>query len=66
MPDFVRVKHGRTKGGEAVHFYLNYSGVGQTIDYMYPGGQDILGNRRLKARQQVTIAPWDVLIVIED
>ncbi len=66
LPAAVRVRHGRNDQNQALHYYLNFSGAGQTFRYPYGGGSDLLTGQRVEKGQQLTMKPWDVRIVMED
>lgn len=66
LPAAVRVRHGRNGQNQVLHYYLNFSGAGQTFAYPYASGWDLLTDQRVAKGQEVTIKPWDVRIVMED
>ena len=61
----VRVRHGMGNAGKALHFYLNYSGQPQPLTYPHGSGADLLAGREIARGQQVTIGPWDLVIIEE-
>ena len=65
LPPDVRVKHGVSRDGRSLHYYLNYSSQPATLTYTYMAGTDLLTSRPLSQGQQNTIAPWDLIIVKE-
>jgi beta-galactosidase len=65
LPANVRAKHGIGRGGQNLHYYLNYSSQAATLTYTYAAGADLLTGQALSPGQQTTIAPWDLLIVKE-
>jgi beta-galactosidase len=65
LPANVRAKHGISRGGQNLHYYLNYSSQAATLTYTYAAGADLLTGQALSPGQQTTIAPWDLLIVKE-
>ena len=65
LPATVRVKHGVNRDGRAVHYYLNYSGSNSSLTYTYAGGKDLLTNLAVSANQQISLKPWDLVIVEE-
>lgn len=65
LPTTVRVKHGISRDGHSLHYLLNYSSRPATLNYTYAGGSDLLSGHSLSQAQQITIAPWDVVIVKE-
>src|SRR4029077_2629908 len=44
-PASVRVKHGIGNSGKKIHYYLNYSGQTQTLNYPYADAEDILTHK---------------------
>jgi beta-galactosidase len=65
LPASVRVKHGSTRSGKALHYYLNYSNDSQTFSYAYGSGTDLLTQTALDQRKQITLKPWDAAIIAE-
>jgi len=65
LPASVRVKHGVNRAGKTIHYYLNYSGKEQTFSYPYAGGSDLLTQSAVSRSQQLTLKPWDLVIIEE-
>jgi len=65
LPASVRTKHGTNRSGKMIHYYLNYSGSLQTLNYPYGKGTDLLTQSAVSHSQQISVKPWD-LIVIEE
>lgn len=65
LPPSVRLKHGIGRDGRSLHYYLNYSSQPATITYTSVAGTDLLTGRSLAQGAQVTIGPWDLIIVKE-
>jgi beta-galactosidase len=65
LPQPVRVKHGVTRKGKTIHFYLNYSSETQTFVYPYGAGRDLLGQTAVAPSQSITLKPWDLAIIEE-
>jgi len=65
LPASVRTKHGTNRSGKIIHYYLNYSGSLQTLNYPYGKGTDLLTQSAVSHSQQISAKPWD-LIVIEE
>ena len=65
LPASVRTKHGTNRSGKIIHYYLNYSGSLQTLNYPYGKGTDLLTQSAVSHSQQISVKPWD-LIVIEE
>ncbi len=64
LPAEVKVKHG-TAGGRRMHYYLNYSAGRQAWKYPYGGGVEVLSGKAVAQGQEMTLEPWDVVIVEE-
>lgn len=65
LPAAVRVKHGTNGQGKTIHYYLNYSSEQQMVTYPYKAGTDLLSGSAVKSSQQLTLKPWDAMIVRE-
>jgi beta-galactosidase len=65
LPPRVRVKHGVNRSGKVIHYYLNYSSDVQTLDYPYGTGTDLLTQTAIAHAQQITVKPWDLVIIEE-
>jgi len=65
LPPSVRVKHGVNRSGKTVHYYLNYSGDFQKLSYPYGAGSDLLTQTTIAHSQQITLNPWDLVIIEE-
>ena len=65
LPEKVRVKHGVSQSGHAMHYYLNYSGKPTQATYSYRDGTDLLTGDVYAKGKQATLAPWGVVIVEE-
>jgi beta-galactosidase len=66
LPARVRVRHGRSGRGKALHFYLNYSGEPQALRYPYASGRDVLSGAPVTRGAELRLAPWDLAIVAEE
>jgi beta-galactosidase len=65
LPASVRVKHGVNRAGKTIHYCLNYSGKEQTFSYPYAAGSDLLTQSAISRSQQLTLKPWDLVIIEE-
>jgi beta-galactosidase len=65
VPSSVRVKHGISRDGRNLHYYLNYSNSPAALNYSYTAGTDLLSGQSLAQGQQITLAPWDLVIAKE-
>lgn len=66
LPTNVHVKHGTNPQGKVLHYYLNYSGDSQAINYPYQAGLELLTGRNISSAQMVTLHPWDLVIIEEN
>ena len=65
LPQVVRVRHGRNRQGKPLHYYFNYSGTEQSVNYTHNDGSDLLTGNHLVRGQRVELKPWDLAIVAE-
>jgi beta-galactosidase len=65
LPASVRLKHGIGRDGRSLHYYLNYSSQPATLTYTYAAGTDLLTGHSLSQNQQITVAPWNLVIAKE-
>ena len=65
LPSTVRVKHGSSNAGRAMHFYLNFSSREQRVPYSYSPGVDVLSTRDLTHGGEISLAPWGVAVIEE-
>jgi beta-galactosidase len=65
LPPSVRVKHGTTRGGKTIHYYLNYSGESQKLAYSYGSGSDLLSGEPIVRSQELVLKPWDLAVIEE-
>ncbi len=65
LPSSVRVKHGLNRNGKTIHYYLNYSSGAQSFSYPYGAGSELLTDSAVAHSQQITLKPWDLVIIEE-
>jgi beta-galactosidase len=65
LPPSVRVKHGVNRNGRKIHYYLNYSGEQQTLEYPCGAGTDLLTQTAVAPSHKITVKPWDLILVEE-
>ena len=65
LPSTIRVSHGSSNTGRAMHFYLNFSSLEQRLPYSYSPGVDVLSNRDLTRGGEIPLAPWRVAVIEE-
>ncbi len=65
LPVPVRVKHGLSAQGQRLHFFLNFSGVNQSLAYSYARGKDLLSGAEVPQGSQLHLTPWNLIIIEE-
>lgn len=65
LPAPVRVKHGRGNSGKWIHYYLNFSGENQSIQYSYAAGLEHLTAKPVSSGQSITLSAWDLAVIEE-
>ncbi len=65
VPASVHVQHGVNRMGRRLHYYFNYSANPVTATYAYAAGTNLLEGGAVVHGQQVSLGPWDVVIVEE-
>jgi beta-galactosidase len=65
LPLSVHVQHGANRMGKRLHYYFNYSSA--EVKFTYPGaaGTNLLDGKPVVGSAQLTIAPWDLVILEE-
>jgi beta-galactosidase len=58
-------KSGINQQGQAVHYYFNYSDHPGTIRYPYANGRELLTDTAVASGQNLPVAAWGVLIIVE-
>ena len=66
MPAGVRVKHGTSRSGKAIHYYFNFSAAPQPVVYPYGGGTELLLNHTVSKGGTLALDPWGVAIVEQE
>ena len=59
------MKYGTNDQGKTIRYYLNYSNLEQSFVYNYFNGTDLFSNKKLVKGDNLSLKPWDVLIVEE-
>ena len=65
LPASVRAKQGTNRNGKMVHYFLNYSSNQQTFNYPYAAGTELLTETAVAKSQQITVKPWDLILIEE-
>jgi beta-galactosidase len=66
LPEAISVRHGRSRAGEVLHFYLNYSNDAQRFGYRHGTGKDLLTGQTVAEGQNISLQAWDLVIIFED
>jgi beta-galactosidase len=66
LPAAIKVRHGRTPQGRALHYFFNFSGQAQRLTYEGHSGADLLTGNRFDVGAELTLAPWGVAILAEN
>ncbi|MYM89937.1 cellulase family glycosylhydrolase [Rugamonas sp. FT82W] len=66
LPANVHERSGVNGFGHAVRYYFNYSGAAVNFNYRHQAGVELLGARRVKPDEAMTLGPWELAIVEED
>ncbi|MCM3782376.1 beta-galactosidase [Neobacillus mesonae] len=65
LPSSIVVKHGVNRQEKQVHFYLNFSSQPEQFAYSYNTGNSLLTDVTVKAKENISIEPWGVVIIVE-
>jgi beta-galactosidase len=65
LPGAVHVQHGVNRLGKRLHYYFNYSGTEVKVNYAYAGGVNLIGGKPVPEAAELTLSPWDLMIVEE-
>jgi beta-galactosidase len=66
LPASIHTKHGVNQVGKRIDYYLNYSSSPQQFTFAAGSGVDLPTGHRIAHGEQVTVGPWDVVIVEEE
>ena len=66
MPAAVHVQHGVNKQGKRIHYFFNYSGAPEQMNYSYGTGTNLLDGKGAAKGAALTLSPWDVAIIEEN
>jgi len=62
----VITKNGTNEFNKQVHYYFNYSGDKKKLIYKHTSATDLLSGNKIKTGGEITLQPWDFMIVEED
>jgi len=65
LPPAIHVTRGVNRMGKRVHYYFNYSGTEVKVNYPYAAGTDLLTDKSIAKAQDISIGPWDLVIIEE-
>jgi beta-galactosidase len=65
LPPPVRLRQGVSRDGTRLRYYLNFSGQPQAFAYPHGSGADVLTGRAMAKGANVTLEPWDLVVVEE-
>lgn len=65
LPAPVKLRQGVGRGGTRLRYYLNFSDRRQAFPYPHARGTDVLAGRAVEKGSDLTLEPWDLLIVEE-
>jgi len=60
----VRAHHARTRKGEKLTFYTNWSWTPHRVSPILPGGRDLMTNEPITSEMPIELGPWDVKVQI--
>jgi len=63
LPEAIKMKTGVNKKGKTLRYYFNFSDKETVFTYPYADGKDLLRQTVIKKEQQVSLKPWDVVII---
>jgi beta-galactosidase len=66
LPLSVHVQHGANRMGKRLHYYFNYSSAEVKLTYAGAAGINLLDGKHVARSAQLTIAPWDLVIIEEE
>lgn len=60
------VRSGVNSEGKEIHYFLNYSGKAQLLNYPFQNGIELFTNQQIISDQKQKIDPWGILLVEEN
>ncbi|WP_193391183.1 beta-galactosidase trimerization domain-containing protein, partial [Candidatus Symbiothrix dinenymphae] len=61
----VIVRSGKNDFGKNIRYVFNYGRDDKKITYPFPAGKSLLSGANIKQNEEITLKPWDVVIVEE-
>lgn len=65
LPPPVFVRHGVSRSGRPMHYYLNYSSGPQSVTLAH-GGRELFTGASVQRGQTLRLSPWDLAVVEEE
>jgi len=59
------VQHGVNRMGKRIHYCFNYSGAEVKLSYAYGSGTNLLDGKPVTQSSELTLKPWDLVIIEE-
>ncbi len=66
LPAHPIEKSGVNESGNTLHDFLNYFSARQNFTYGQHAGSDLFTGKPITTWQTVDLAPWDLVIVVEN
>ena len=66
LPAAIRVRQGVGVSGRIQRYYMNFSGQPQSFAYPHGSGLELVSDKPIRPAQEITIGPWDLMIVEDD
>lgn len=63
LPAAVKTRTGINRKGQAIRYCMSISAEPQSFTYPFKSGKNLLTGETVQANSQVTLNPWDVMIV---
>ena len=61
----IIIRSGQNSQKKRIHYLLNYSSLTQVFRYPFDEGIELLSDKMLRSNEEVTLEPWDLMIVEE-
>jgi beta-galactosidase len=62
----IITKSGINTQGKTIHYYFNYSGIPQKVNYINKNGKELIDNKAISTNTNLDLEPWGVKIVEEN
>lgn len=61
----IILRSGINQSGKNIHYVFNYSAEAKELKSVYPDAKELITNKAVKSGENVTVGPWDVLVLEE-